>query len=247
MHRPSFVLLPLILVMLSAWAAPVAAQTTLAESTPADGEAVPDPPSEVVLTFTSEFPPDSQVEVEVIDPVGDDLVAAPPTVNGTIVTIPLNLAVNVGEHEVRFAVVAADGVRQEESVTFVLDPPQSVLTPLPATSPGQSEPEAPSPPAPTPDDPEPTATPPEATDTEPSTPVSTDAQPSRPGATDAQPSTTTEASPLGGTVSPSPASESPISVDDGLSPAVVALLGALALAAIAAVVVLRVRRPDEDV
>lgn len=247
MRRPTFVVLLLIVVVLSSWWAPAAAHSELAASTPTDGEAVGDPPSEVELTFTSALQPGSDVEAEVIDPAGDDLVAAPPTVDGTVVTIPLNLAVNPGEHTVRFAFVAADGDRQTDSITFVLDPPQSVLTPLPATSPGQTQSatESPNPATPTGDDTEPTAAEETAADLSESEAAEVEETESEASPSEATPAVQTE--------SPSPSSSlpsataSPTSVAGGISPVLGLVLGGLALAAVAAVLVLRVRRPDQDV
>lgn len=219
------------LVMAGAWlcaaAVPALAHTSLASSVPADGEAVPDPPVEVVLTFDEALAAGSDVAAEVIDPAGDDLVAAPPTVDGAEVRIPLNLAVNPGPHEVRFAYRAADGDRQTGTITFVLDPPPSVLTPLPATPP--SSPTTPTTAA--------TASTPEAEASPPVTP-SPSPTPAVVGTTPSLPSPT----PLPhDTLSPA------ASVGDGISPVLGTVLGVVALAAVAAVVLVRFRRPDQDV
>ncbi|MGI9016052.1 MAG: copper resistance CopC family protein [Euzebya sp.] len=121
-------------------ATPALAHTDLAESSPADGAVVQDPPSEVILTFTEALSP-GDVLVTVIDPNGDDLVAAPATVEGTQVLIPLNLAVTPGDHAVAFTVVADDGDLVSGEVSFVFDPPQNVRTPAPSPPPPTVQPQ----------------------------------------------------------------------------------------------------------
>lgn len=182
------------------------AHTELAASTPAADAAVADPPSQVVLEFTSALQPGAEVAVEVVDPAGDDLVAAPPAVEGLTVTVPLNLAVNPGEHAVRWAVTAADGDRITDGFAFTFDPPQDVRTPAPATDPAEVL------------ETEPAAT---ADDT-----TAGPTAPSDPGPT---------ASP-----SPGPALDAGLTEDDG-SPLAGILVAVLAVAALAAVLVLRLR------
>lgn len=106
------------------------AHTELSTTVPEADASVAGPPTEVVLTFTAALQPGSQPAVRVIDPAGDDLVSAPPTLDGATVTVPLNLAVNSGEHQVDWAITAADGDDQTGSFTFIFEP---TVVPQPAT------------------------------------------------------------------------------------------------------------------
>ena len=131
-------LLAALLVLLQAL--PASAHTELDTTVPAADSEVVDPPSEVVLDFTAALLPDSEPAVRVIDPNGDDLVAAPPTLEGATVTVPLNLAVTPGPHRVDWAITAADGDDQTGSFTFVYAPPADVATPPGAVVPTESAP-----------------------------------------------------------------------------------------------------------
>ncbi len=195
-------------------AAPALAHTELVGSSPAGGSSVVDPPTEVVLTFSQAPSADVPVEVEVIDPNGDDLVSAPPTVDGAVVTVPLNLAVTPGVHTVRYALVAQDGDRQVEELSFTFDPPASVATPTETFTPPGTDASS-SPPPPTVDPTAPTD-PPVATPSPTPTPTTT----------------ATEADLLLG--------------DGGSSPLLGVVVGALAVAAVGAVVLRRVRDADQD-
>ncbi|WP_370328450.1 copper resistance protein CopC [Euzebya sp.] len=178
-------------------AIPASAHTELAETVPAEAEEVADPPSEVRLTFTAALQPGSTPEVSVVDPNGDDLVAAPPTVDGVEVIVPLNLAVTPGVHTVEWAVTAVDGHPLSGSYAFAFTPPADVATP----------------PVPT------------ATTTATATPTPT-ASASTPPA-------------------PSP-SEVDLAADDGgVSGLWVVLVSVAAVAAAGAVVVTRLRNPDQ--
>lgn len=117
------------------------AHTELASTVPAADATVTDPPVEVVLTFTAALQPGSQPAVRVVDPAGDDLVSAPPTLDGATVTVPLNLAVAPGEHVVDWAITAADGDDQTGSFTFTFAPD---ATPAPAAPTAPTTPTPPS-------------------------------------------------------------------------------------------------------
>lgn len=131
--RSTIVLAAVLLV--SVWALPASAHTELDTTVPAADSQVTDPPIEVVLDFTAALLPDSQPAVRVIDPNGDDLVAAPPTLDGATVTVPLNLAVTPGPHRVDWAITAADGDDQTGTFTFTFAPPADVATPPGAVAP----------------------------------------------------------------------------------------------------------------
>lgn len=135
--RSTFLLAALLVVL---QALPASAHTELDTTVPAADSEVLDPPSEVVLDFTAALLPDSEPAVRVIDPNGDDLVAAPPTLEGATVTVPLNLAVTPGPHRVDWAITAADGDDQTGSFTFVFAPPADVATPPGAVVPTESAP-----------------------------------------------------------------------------------------------------------
>ncbi|WP_341251513.1 copper resistance CopC family protein [Euzebya pacifica] len=134
--RSTIVLAAVLLV--SAWALPASAHTELDTTVPAADSQVADPPIEVVLDFTAALLPDSQPAVRVIDPNGDDLAAAPPTLDGATVTVPLNLAVTPGPHRVDWAITAADGDDQTGTFTFTFAPPTDVATPPGAVTPTPS-------------------------------------------------------------------------------------------------------------
>jgi|GEM_PF-3988927 len=131
--RSTIVLAAVLLV--SVWALPASAHTELDTTVPAADSQVTDPPIEVVLDFTAALLPDSQPAVRVIDPNGDDLAAAPPTLDGATVTVPLNLAVTPGPHRVDWAITAADGDDQTGTFTFTFAPPADVATPPGAVAP----------------------------------------------------------------------------------------------------------------
>ena len=132
MCRPLLALLFALVV-----ATPAAAHTELAASTPADGAVVNDPPVEVVLEFTSALSPDGVPEVTVTDGVGDDLVAAPPTVDRLLVTVPLNLAVTPGLHTVEWTVSAVDGHLLSGTFAFAYEP---AVAPQPVEAAATSQP-----------------------------------------------------------------------------------------------------------
>lgn len=147
-------------------ALPAQAHTQIVASTPEADETVTEPPVEVVIEFGEELDPAGTVDVRVIDPAGDDLVAAPPTVEGAVVTVPLNLAVAEGEHTVDVAFTAADGDDQVESFSFTYAPPAAIATPTATVSDAPVQP-APTTPAPTATPtPTPTPTPTEVLETE---------------------------------------------------------------------------------
>ncbi len=217
--------LSLSLAVLVVLPTPAGAHTELESSVPEDGAAVADPPSELVLTFTTAVADAESAQVSVTDPAGDDLVAADPVISEdlTRVTVPLNQAVLPGDHTVEWAVVAEDDHLISGTLTFTLAPPEEVLTPLPptdgpvvepaqeATEPVTEEPaDAVSPPEPTPQ-PETTA----GDEPEPTPRDDASAQPTE-LATD-------------------------LTASDEGSPLVGIVLGGLALLGVAAVLVLRVR------
>jgi copper resistance protein C len=224
-RAPLAVLLPTALLLAALLLAavlaptPAGAHTELASVTPADGAAVADPPGEVVLTFTQPLADPEAAQVQVVDPGGDDLVAAPPTVAGAVVTVPLNLAVTPGPHEVRYAVVAQDEHLLEGVVTFVFAPSAAVATPPGAVP---SAPEV---------APRPAATP----------AAGAGATASPAGAGTATPVETASAAAGdadGPTASPT---STPTAAGGGIPPALGVLLAALALAAVGALLVKRVR------
>jgi methionine-rich copper-binding protein CopC len=207
------------LALLGGPPAPARAHTDLASVVPADGAAVADPPIEVVLTFTDPLADSEAAQVEVVDPLGDDLVAAPPVVEGAVVTVPLNLAVAEGVHEVRYVVIAEDEHRLEGVTTFTFAPPADVATPPDAT---------PTPTAAAPTD--------AATASDPADAVAGVASPPEPtpGA-----SSSTGPAPTAAATSTEGAEGTGSASDGGIPPALGILLAVLAMAAVGAVVVRR--------
>lgn len=158
--RHATALAALLLVVL-AW--PAGAHTELAASSPADGEEVADPPAVLLLTFTTALLPGGEADVRVLDGAGDDLVSAPPVIDGLEVTVPLNLAVVPGDHVVDWRVVAADGDPVVGSFSYVFAPPAEIATPPGAVAPTSAPPSDPTPAAAPPSDPSAAASPPEPT------------------------------------------------------------------------------------
>ena len=114
MRRPIGRLLPALVALLAilASAAPAGAHAEVRESDPpADGTA-PTGQDEVTITFIAmddEVPP----EIDVVDPSGESIVTAPPTIaetasTGTTVVVPV-APLEEGEHEVRWIVMSSDG------------------------------------------------------------------------------------------------------------------------------------------
>lgn len=223
--RPLLLLVVLVLAM----AAPAAAHTEIESTTPADGATVADPPSEVVIEFGGDLQPDSPVDVRVLDPNADDLVAGESVIEGRTVTVPLNPAVTEGVHTVDVAFTAADGDDQVQTVTFTYAPPAGVATPTEDLTGPPVDP-APSATAPTPT-PTPTAEPTAPTEM----PSPTTASPTtEPAPTDTAPTDTA-----------SDGSAADLVSDDGgggigVGPVVLAVVLAVALAA---VLVVKARRP----
>lgn len=83
------------------------AHAELVASAPRPGEAVADPPSEVVLTFSEELL-DAGADVVVSDGDDLDLTATDPIVDGDLVTVELERLAD-GDYEVMWRVVSADG------------------------------------------------------------------------------------------------------------------------------------------
>lgn len=206
-------------------AGPAWAHTELSESVPAADSTVADPPSEVILTFTSALEPTAPAEVRVMDPNGDDLVAAPATIDGLEVTVPLNLAVTPGAHQVDYIVTAIDGDDISGDLMFFFEPPAEVQNPpTPAAAPSNA-----------------TSTPPPTIQPEPSI-SETPTSPETVAATSA-----TSTSDTSDPATPGPTGSELLRSDGGLVPTGVGVVvGILATVAVGAVLLLRFRDTNQD-
>lgn len=211
------VLVASLLLAATLLAGPASAHTEIVSTTPAADAVVPDPPSELVIEFGGDLAPDGTVEVRVLDPAGDDLVAGDLLVEGRTVTVPLNLAIAEGVHEVDVAFTAVDGDDQVESFAYTFAPPAAIATPTEdLTGP--------------PVDPSPTTTP---------TPTPTPTPTTEPEVTAMSEPATEEA----GSEEAEGSEEALVSADDGGVGIGVVVLALVVAAAIGAVLVLRMRRP----
>lgn len=114
-RRPStlpVVLATALLAALFAFAAPsgASAHDSLAQSDPAAGSTVETLPAELTLTFSAQLLDGSgATEVVVTDADGDSVTDGTPSVDGAIVTQPLNPEAEAGAYRVVWRVVSSDG------------------------------------------------------------------------------------------------------------------------------------------
>jgi len=112
-------------------AAPAAAHTALAASSPERGGTVPDTTGEVVLTFTGELQPGLSV-VAVTGPDGADRASGPPQQQGAELVQPVRAPLPAGRHTLAYRVVAADGHPLTGSVEFSVTADPASTPPAPA-------------------------------------------------------------------------------------------------------------------
>lgn len=110
-------LLSLLVAALVAGAgSPAHAHTELLASSPAAGESVPTGADQLSLSFAEEVLPGSG-SVQVVAPDGADVTGGDAVAEGSLVRVPLSVS-DLGEHTVRYRVVAADGHVVTGSFTF---------------------------------------------------------------------------------------------------------------------------------
>lgn len=95
------------------------AHEQLLSSSPAAGERLPSPPTEVRLEFTADVLGLGAV-VLVMDGDDHDWAAGEAVVDGAVVTIPVDPAIPVGGYEVRWRVVSGDGHPISDVVPFTI-------------------------------------------------------------------------------------------------------------------------------
>ncbi|MGW1681857.1 copper resistance CopC family protein [Saccharopolyspora sp. NPDC002376] len=113
------------LAMAGACAVPTAglaaADATLLSTDPADGAQVAELPAAATLQFNQPVNP-KIITITVTGPAGENVAAAPPTVNETVVSQPLLPAVNSGTYTLAFRVVSDGGHPVAGKRTFTLAP-----------------------------------------------------------------------------------------------------------------------------
>ena len=108
---------------------PAAAHAYLQDSDPADGAVLPAAPDQVVLTFSErvQLVPE---RVLVVDPDGERVEAGEPTVDGTVVTIPVAPDGPRGTYLVSFRVISADSHPVAGALVYSVGAP-SATPPVP--------------------------------------------------------------------------------------------------------------------
>ncbi|GGM53747.1 copper resistance CopC family protein [Microbacterium saperdae] len=137
-------LLAAFLVLFSPLAA--SAHDALVSSSPEADSTVDTLPSELTLTFSAKLiTGDGATEVVVTDADGNSVTDGEPTVDGAIVTQPLQAAAAAGEYHVIWKVVSSDGHPTSEEFFFTVSTgtastPTATPTTAPATTTPSSEP-----------------------------------------------------------------------------------------------------------
>ena len=129
------VVLALLITMLGSLfaAAPALAHDELVATTPSAGETVTAPPTSIGLEFSQEMYPEGTF-AEVRGEDGVDYADGTPTVEGTIVTIPLKTGLPNGVYTVNWQITSSDGHPTQGDWTFTLAAEQAPVTD-PATDP----------------------------------------------------------------------------------------------------------------
>lgn len=110
------------------------AHDTLTDSSPAEGETLTEPPTQVLLTFSAEVLEMGAAAV-VTDGDGSTWEAGEPTVDGIEVTVPLEEGLPNGSYEVSWRVTSSDGHPISGVIPFTVDAPAPETTePAPAES-----------------------------------------------------------------------------------------------------------------
>lgn len=127
-----------LLTALFAFAAPsgASAHDSLAQSDPAAGSTVETLPAQLTLTFSAKLLDGSgATEVVVTDADGDSVTDGVPTVDGAIVTQPLDREADAGAYKVVWRVVSSDGHPISDEFSFtVATSTANDLPPADATS-----------------------------------------------------------------------------------------------------------------
>jgi copper transport protein len=128
-RRAAFVAVLALLALLT-WQAPAQAHAALVKSTPAAGTVVPDPPTEVVLTFSEPISPVND-KIRVLGPDGDRADTGKPEANGTVLTIKLKENLARGTYLVSFRIISADSHPVPGGFTFSFGEPSATPVEVP--------------------------------------------------------------------------------------------------------------------
>lgn len=121
-----------LLTALFAFAAPsgASAHDSLAQSDPAAGSSVETLPAQLTLTFSAKLLDGSgATEVVVTDADGDSVTDGAPTVDGAIVTQPLDRDADAGAYKVVWRVVSSDGHPISDEFSFTVATSTATETP----------------------------------------------------------------------------------------------------------------------
>lgn len=111
------------------------AHDTLTDSSPAEGETLTEPPTQVELTFSAEVLEMGAAAV-VTDADGATWEDGEPVVDGTGVTVPLKEGMTNGSYEISWRVTSSDGHPISGVIPFTLDGAEETTEPETPTSAG---------------------------------------------------------------------------------------------------------------
>lgn len=111
------------------------AHDTLTDSSPAEGETLTEPPTQVELTFSAEVLEMGAAAV-VTDADGTTWEDGEPVVDGTGVTVPLKEGMTNGSYEISWRVTSSDGHPISGVIPFTLDGAEETTEPETPTSAG---------------------------------------------------------------------------------------------------------------
>jgi len=112
-------LLSMFALLAALLAGPAAAHSAATGSNPEDGANLDASPGTVSVTFNEDIKPDFAV-LKVVGPDGRFWQQGEPTVEGPVVSVPVNELGPVGEYKINFRVTSADGHPIQGQRTFTL-------------------------------------------------------------------------------------------------------------------------------
>lgn len=128
-------------VVVCATAGPAAAHDQLLDSSPADGERLSAPPTEISLTFSAEVL-DMGAVIVVADPSGQDWSDGEPALAGGVVTVPVEAGMPEAGYEVRWRVVSSDGHPISGIIPFTVGDAEPLERELAAAASPAADPES---------------------------------------------------------------------------------------------------------
>jgi copper transport protein len=115
-------------------ATPAAAHANLVGSQPANGAVLPDPPEQVVLSFSEPVRLIPE-RIVVVGPDGEEVAAGDPSVSRAEVTVPVDPAKDIGTYLVSYRVISQDSHPAFGSISYSVGAPSEV----PAVPAGESQ------------------------------------------------------------------------------------------------------------